>query len=91
MARYAPLVKDELGYWDTLAIVHMARAICPELTKTDTGADQVHKERKELLDRVDGPVRQTFAIADERAIIPEDLAAMSDDEIAEAFRTLRNG
>lgn len=77
-ARYSPaeiieladnekLREAKVSYWDSLCIVHMARALDRNLTMTESGADQVGKERSALLDRVEGTSKQTVEI-----IEPED-------------------
>ena len=44
-----------------MAVMHLARAIDPALTKTKAGTDDLRGERKELLDRIEG---QTKAVSE---------------------------
>lgn len=51
---------ENLSYWDGLCVVHMARAMHRSMTITDSGADQVHKERESIINRIEGSPVQTI-------------------------------
>ena len=79
-----------LSYWDCVCIVQMARAIERNMTITDSGSDQMNKERNSMLDRIEGTPVQTIINTTADPIAPEEMAAVSPEEAASAMDKLNS-
>lgn len=78
----------QLCYMDCLAVVHMARALDPALTRTDSGADQALKTFKELFDRVEGTSVQTIRTGALPPVDPGDVESLSTADKQRAYDQL---
>lgn len=54
--------RSKLSSFDAIAIMHLARSLDPDLTKTKAGTDDLRGERKELLDRIEGQTKSQTEI-----------------------------
>lgn len=77
----------DLSYWDALCIVHMARAMDADMTRTESGADHVGKEREALVSRIEGTPRQTIDITSRP--VPKISDDATPEQLAEAMAAIR--
>jgi hypothetical protein len=77
------LAEEKLSYFDALCITHMARAIDKQLTATDSGADQVGKERQQLLDRIEGQSKVVAEVTNKNPL--ESMTAKEITELVDAL------
>lgn len=54
--------RSKLTTPQAIAALHIARALDPELTKISSGSDDVRQERKDLLDRIEGPTNSKLEL-----------------------------
>ena len=86
--RNEQLRMESLSYWDGVCIVHMARSIDRTLTMTDSGADQVGKEREKLVDRIEGTAVQTIRTGAIAPIDPEEADGLTIAQKQRAYDDL---